>query len=280
MADNATSTFRRHRIGLPEDEHGGRNSHVNVFAGQARKYLSLVDRVMPQASSSLELTVPPISLVSVTGSPNANVSIRVWAELTDTTTADLFAAVQLISEGGAVSLTGLPTLQIPAILRWDVMAPLARPLSVKSDHAAIDIFGITGPINVATAHGRVSVLESGPEVVVNAAAGGSILCSGKPGGIISLTADGQITLRLTDPQFAGEIRAWARESIDVYVPNEFASAFRAEVPAADRLICDDITQARLKKVNGGSRPSFQSGSDPLVRFVSLEGTLSIHRCNS
>jgi hypothetical protein len=280
MMTEPLSVFQRHRIGLPDDEHGDRGTLVNVPAGQARTYISLVDRVILQAPDYLDVLVPPISLVSVTGSPETKVRIRVWAELSETTTAEAFAAVRLVCEGGAVHLTGLPTLPMSAILRWDVTAPAARPLSVTSDHAAVDIFGITGPINVATAHGRVSVLESGPKVIVNAAEGGSILWSGKPEGIVDLTADGQIKLRFTESQGLGKIHASARESIDVYVPTEFASAFRAEVPAPDRLICDDITRARLKKANGGSRPAFQSGSDPIARFVSRKGTISIHRYDS
>lgn len=279
MAD-VTSIFQRHRIGLPDDERRDLHSSFKVSGGQATRYHPVVDRVILEAPGNLDLSVPPISLVSVTGSSDTKVAIRVWAELTGTMTVDAFAPVRLTSEGGRVGLTGVPTLPIPVILRWDLIVPAENPLSIRGDHAAVDICGVTGPVKVATGHGRVCVLNSGPNLDVRADAGGWIVWGGGSGGAIDLYADGQIKLRLIETRFAGQIKALARGSIDVYLPIDFESPFQIEVPTVDRLECDDQIRARLTGAQASPPAILQSGAQPVAKFVSLEGTVSIHHDES
>ena len=275
MSDTC-GVFERQRIGLPVDETGDPSSAFRISTGLRRQYLSLVHREI-SGLSSLHVAAPAISLVSVTGSHDDKAAIRVWAELTETTASTSFASVQLEVKDGAAGLTGLPTPSMPPTLRWDLIVPSWIPVSISSGHAAVDVFGMKGRVEVNAGHGRVAVLDCGPHVKVQADESGSIQWTGGSEGTIDLMADGQIKLCLATARFTGTIEAIARESVDVYIPSKFESAFRVEVCAADKLVCDDTTRAQLKKVSDSSRLAFESGEQATARFISLEGMLTIQR---
>ena len=136
----------------------------------------------------------------------------------------------------------------------NVSAPAGAPITVHT-LAAVEVYGMSGPVHVSAATGRATILNTTGRVDAAAA---SIDYAGAQGSV-QLNSSHEINLKLNATEFHGGIFAYARQDIHVYAPAGFHTPIEVLVNRQKDFICRANFCAQFTKGREGSLYKFEFG---------------------
>ncbi len=129
-----------------------------------------------------------------------------------------------------------------------VEAPAFAPVTVHSAYGAIEVHDMAGPVRVSTARARVSILNTTGRVD----AAGFVIDFAGANGAVTLNATDDVNIKLTAPQFAGTLSAYAERAVHILIPRGYKGPIEATVNQPKNLVCRaDLCGKMQKKKNGG-----------------------------
>jgi hypothetical protein len=128
-----------------------------------------------------------------------------------------------------------------------VEAPTDSGVVIHGSFASAEVRDMNGPVRIAAAHARATVLDTRGRVDVTA---GCIDFAGT-GGQITLTAESEINLKVSTGRFDGTLLAWAQRSVRLLIPPDFLTPLEITVSTRDRFVCRaDICPKMSYKLQG------------------------------
>jgi hypothetical protein len=159
-----------------------------------------------------------------------------------------------------------------------VEGPFDAGLVVHGSYTAVEVSDITGPVRIAATHGRATVLDTTGQL--DATAG----CVGFAGahGRVTLSAEAEINLKMTAPQFTGTLLAWAQRLVRMLVPLGFMTPFEVIVSQREHFVCRAALSPVKQKRQGelyvfthgladGDRPALRLRSEAATVVIDTEG---------
>jgi hypothetical protein len=268
------SPFERRRVGVPP-EWPGRDTDFAITAPGSRINRRL-HHLEEAASdwSDLRLHVPPMTFVSVTGSNRTGYSAVVFAQVDDERSVSLVEKTRWVRTGEVCVLTPASELA-GASLYLDIVGPRDRAVTISGRHAAVDVYGLSSPVFISTARGRVEVVDCSG--VVDIRHGTHVVWAGRLG-TVRLDAQTDMDLKVIDADDDGVLDATAGESIRLLLPATFSGDIEANVGGVDQFVYRGGTPADMQHREERGRLIFTSGPrTPRVRLFSSRGQILIDR---
>ena len=186
---------------------------------------------------ALAITADPSQSISVDGSSRSNWSIRFCAQgegNSETEARGRRDHVSMTRLGGTVSLSGPILGETPQARGTFVLdAPAEASILIHASYAPVEIRDMTGPVRVTATHARATILDTTGQV--DAAA--FVVDFAGSQGRVDLSAEAEINLRMTSPQFEGTLIAWAQRALRMLVPPGFMTPFQALVNRPQDFVC-------------------------------------------
>lgn len=213
------------------------------------------------------LVVPPIALVSITGSSKQRCQGTAWAETALNATNDTEPMRALVQNGSCVAAWTSDALR-DSVVYLDVNAPQESYVSVTAAHAAIEIRNMTGPVDISSAHGAILVRNCSGLVTVHGGLGSKAYWYGNSGSV-DVRADLGIDLYLAQP-CAADIVASAVGPISLIVPKGFSSEIEVAVSSQAQVL-NDAPKVPIRFVDWAAMRS----ANATVRLASREGYVRV-----
>ncbi len=270
--------FERRRVGMPVGEkHPTAPMLIRSSDRPSSRPLGSFT-LPPNPGGGLQLQLSVASLVSVTAADRPDYVFSFSIDCDDQGSSIDWPEISMpesIDARRRVVVAASTRWPLPAPLVYvDVIGPGQGSIDIVSNHSAIDVFGITGPLRISTSHGRVW-LAGVDDAVVSATDGGRIVWSGT-GGKLRLNADLGIDLLMADATFRGELEATASGSVRVVVPPGFRSLVRVAVGSPERFICRAPISCQIEHLSQSPRVVRGLGStSSFVYLKSSEGAVTI-----
>ena len=128
-----------------------------------------------------------------------------------------------------------------------VEAPHDAGVVIHGSYAAVEVRDLRGPVRIAATHARATILNTSGQVDATA---GVVDFAGSRGRI-TLSAEAEINLKITAPEFDGAVIAWAQQSVRMLVPEGFSTPFKAIVGSRDDFVCRADFRSRVKQNRQG-----------------------------
>jgi hypothetical protein len=158
----------------------------------------------------------------------------------------------------------------PACAWLHIDAARHRAISLKGSYSYMELFRIDVPVEVATTHARLKMIEISDTVQATARVG--IIEFAGDRGRIRLEADGEIgeiNLKFAGRLFDGTLRAEAEVAIRVLLPPKSESPFEAIVDREELFVCRADIAPHVRRHDRDGRVVFTYGiGDPVLRLVS------------
>jgi hypothetical protein len=128
-----------------------------------------------------------------------------------------------------------------------VEAPHDAGIVIHGSYAAVEVRDLGGPVRIAATHARATVLNTSGQVDATA---GVVDFAGSRGRV-TLSAEAEINLKITAPEFDGTVLAWAQRSVRMLVPAGFNTPFKAIVGSRDDFVCRADFRSKVKQNKQG-----------------------------
>jgi hypothetical protein len=146
-----------------------------------------------------------------------------------------------------------------------VEAPHETGVVIHASYAAVQVRDLAGPVRIAATHARATVLNTSGQVDAIA---GCVDFAGSCGRI-TLSAEAEINLKITAPEFDGTMLAWAQRSVRMLVPATFRTPFKAIVGSREDFICRVDFRSKVKESRQGELYIYTYGTSPDARRAHL-----------
>jgi hypothetical protein len=208
---------------------------------------------------TLTITSDPYNSVVVTGNNKPDWSVFFWAEAGGETEAEADQRLSRSSFGVAGNLVSLrgPSLHERSDTRSELLVegPNDAGLVIHGSYAAVEVSDMSGPVRIAATHARARVLDTTGQVDVTA---GCVDFAGSCGRV-TLSAEAEINLKITAPEFDGTLLAWGQRSVRMLVPSEFSTPLEAIVGSRDGFVCRAKIQSKIREKRQGEIYVFTYG---------------------
>jgi hypothetical protein len=185
---------------------------------------------------TLTITSDPYISIYVCGGRSPDWSISLCAYGEGATENEARERLQHVSMHVTRSTVSLVTAGRYAAVHYGaqliVAAPADAGLVVHASNAYVEVRDMKGPVRVAAARARATVLNATGLVDVTA----SCVDYSGSSGAVSLDADGEINLRMLASTFDGTLMAWAQRSVRMLAPAGFRTPVDAVVGNAESFI--------------------------------------------
>ncbi|MFL6444786.1 MAG: hypothetical protein ACJ713_13305 [Candidatus Sulfotelmatobacter sp.] len=186
---------------------------------------------------SLTITGDPYNFISVVGGSRTEWTIRFCAEGGGQTEAEARERLQQISMtrlGATVSVNS-PPLGESGHRRGSLVldAPADAPVVIYASYSAVQVRDIAASVRITAAHARATILDTTGRVDASA----FVVDFAGSRGIVNLSADAEINLKMLSPRFDGTLLAWAQRPVRVLVPAGFVTPFQALVNRRQDFVC-------------------------------------------
>jgi hypothetical protein len=201
---------------------------------------------------SLTVTADPSNFVALVGSHRIDWSIQFCAEGGGQTEAEARERLQQLSMarlGATVSVNSSP-LDEKGHRRGSLVvdAPADAPVVIYGSYSAVQVRDIASPVKVTATHARATILDTSGRVDASA----FVVDFAGSRGIVNLTAEAEINLKMTAPRFDGTLLASAQGAVRVLVPRGFGTPFQASVNRPQDFVCRaDFCSKITRKEKGG-----------------------------
>ena len=233
----------------------GRSNKPGLLAGNQPPYLltcsekfTLIRSELP----SLTVTADPSNFIAVVGSSRTDWSIRFCAEGGGQTEAEARERLQQVSMtrlGATVSVNS-PPLGESGNRRGSLVldAPADAPVVIYASYSAVQVLDIAGPVRVTATHARATILGTTGRVDASA----FVVDFAGSRGIVNLSAEAEINLKMTTSRFDGTLLAWAQRPVRVLVPPGFVTPFQVLVNRPQDFVCRaDFCSKMAQEKKGG-----------------------------
>jgi hypothetical protein len=197
---------------------------VGLVAGNQAPYLltRLDELRLSQADVPvLTVTADPANCVAVAGSTRPDWSLRFCAQGegdTENEARERLHERSMVRAGGTVSLTGphLLSAEPTRMGRGQLLvdAPADAAIVIHASFAAVQIRDLKGPVRVAAAHARTTILNTTGRMDAIA----MVVDFAGSKGRVTLSAEAEINMKLPTLRFDGTLLAWAQQSVRTLVP--------------------------------------------------------------
>ena len=230
--------------------------------------------------SSLRLSFRAVALVSVTGAETSRCSAVAWSEC-QVPGVDSMHKIEIRRDPETLLFSDSRFPDATSFVYYfDIVCPADHGVTISAAHAAIDVWGVRGRIEIRSAHGRVSLRENLGDAEVTTSEGGHVDWSGRQGNIRLISQLG-IDLNLTGGTFEGKLEANTQRSIHVVMPAEFESGIEVSVAAADRFKPSPGAVSRFRRHEHSGRVLWICGTgQPALRLTSADGTVFVEEGSS
>lgn len=207
----------------------------------------------------LTVTSDPYNSIAVVAGSGPDWKLSFWAEGGGHTKAEADQRLRtcLFSvTGTTVSLSrphGFEGLDARSELL--VEAPDDAGVVIHGSYAAVEVRDLAGPVRIAATHARATVLDTSGQVDVTA---GVVDFAGSSGRV-TLSAEAEINLKITAPEFAGTVQAWAQRSVRMLVPAGFDTPFKAIVGSGHDFVCRAGFGSKVKQTRQGELYTYSCG---------------------
>ncbi len=202
-------------------------------------------------SPILTVTSDPYNSIAVVPNDGPDWKLLFWAEGGGQTEAQANQRLQncLFSvTGTTVSLIRLDGVEgLDARSELLVEGPHDAGVVIHGSYAAVEVRDLAGPVHIAATHARATVLNNRGQVDATA---GVVDFAGSCGRI-TLSAEMEINLKITAPEFDGTMLAWAQRSVRMLVPEGFSTPFKAIVGSRDDFVCRADFRSKVKQNRQG-----------------------------
>ncbi len=230
---------------------------------------------------ALTITADPSNSVAVGGSSRRDWSVHFCAQGDGKNEDEARERLQKISMtrlGSMLSLNGPRLGERPQAEGFLVVdAPADAPLAIHASSAAVEIRDMAAPVRVAATHARATILDTTGQVDADA----MVVDFAGSRGHVTLSAEAEINLKMTAPQFEGTLSAWAQHPVRILVPPGFVTPFQAMVNRPQDFICRVEFCSKVKQEKKGGLYIFTyagvSGAtaEPLLQLRSEQSTVVI-----
>jgi hypothetical protein len=138
-----------------------------------------------------------------------------------------------------------------------VQAPADAPITVHASFAPVEVRNMTGPVRVTAIHARAKILDA----TGNVDASGFVVDFAGSKGMVILSAEAEINLKLTTVKFQGTLTTWAQRSVRVLVPPAFQTPFQAIVNRPQDFVCRTEFSTAVKREKKGGLYVFTYAGD-------------------
>jgi len=224
-----------------------------VAANQpAHRAIRHEERAIPGGDASiLTITSDPYNSIAVVAGDEPNWKLFFLAEGGGETEAEAEQRLQgcLFGVTGSTVSLSRPDkfVGLNASSELVVEAPRDAGVVIHASYAAVQVRDLAGPVRIAATHARATVLNTSGQVDVTAA----VVDFAGSCGRITLSAEAEINLKITAPEFDGTMLAWAQRSVRMLVPAGFGTFFKAIVDTRDDFVCRAEFQSKVKESRQG-----------------------------
>ena len=208
---------------------------------------------------ALTITADPHNSVAVVGGsgPDWNVFFSAQAGGQTENEADERLRRCSFSATGSTVLISGPNLYEGRDTRSELLveAPQDAGVVIHGSYAAVDVRDVAGPVWIAATHARARILDTTGQVDATA---GCVDFAGSCGRI-TLSAEAEINLKMTAPEFDGILLAWAQRPVRMLVPPGFNTPFEAVVGSRDDFVCRAAFGSKVKQHREGPLYVFTYG---------------------
>jgi hypothetical protein len=251
---------------------------VGLVAGNQAPYLlTRLDelRLSQTEVPVLTVTADAANCVAVAGSTRPDWSLRFCALGEGDTENEARERLQersMVRAGGTVSLTGphLLSAEPTRMGRGQLLvdAPADAVIVIHASFAAVQIRDLKGPVRVAAAHARTTILNTTGRVDAIA----MLVDFAGSKGRVTLSAEAEINMKLPTVRFDGTLLAWAQQSVRTLVPPGFLTPFRAIVSRRQDFVCRTEFCSRVRQDKQGDLYYFTYDGD---NSVAPEGVMHL-----
>ena len=201
---------------------------------------------------SLTITADPSNSVAVVGSNRADWFIRLCAEgggELETEARERLQQISMTRLGTTISVNS-PPLGEGSHGRGSLVvdAPAGAPVVIYASYSAVQIRDVADPVRVTATHARATILDTTGRVDASAL----VVDFAGWRGILNLSAEAEINLKMTALRFDGALVAWAQRPVRVLVPPGFMTPFQALVNRPQDFVCRaDFCSKVTKEKKGG-----------------------------
>ena len=225
----------------------------------ARREERIISR--PEAPN-LTITSDPNNSIVVAGGSGPDWALFFWAEGRGQPEAEADQQLRQRSfniSGSTVSLGG-PNLYAPCNAHGELVveAPADAGVVVHGSYAAAEVRDMAGPVRIAATHARATVLDTSGQVDATA---GVVDFAGSSG-LVTLSAESEINLKVTAREFNGTLLAWAQTCVRMLAPPEFASSLEVMVTRRDDFVCRTDFASSVECKRQGPLYVFTYGVNP------------------
>ena len=233
----------------------GRGNKTFLVAGNQPPYLltrSEKSMLIRSELPSLTVTADPSNSIAVAGSSRTDWSIRFCAEGSGQTEAEARERLQQVSMtrlGATVSINS-PPLGEPAHERGSLVldAPADAPIVIYASYSAVQVRDMAGPVRVTATHAQATILDT----TGRGDASAFVIDFAGSRGIVNLSAEAEINLKMTTSRFDGALLARAQRPVRVLAPPGFVTPFQVLVNRPRDFVCraDSCSKMAQEKKGG------------------------------
>ncbi len=200
---------------------------------------------------ALTVTADPRHMIEITGHDREDWSLQYCAYgegNSESEALDRLQGISLRRLAATVSLnSSAPRVAHESGGNLTVQAPADAPITVHSSFTSVVVQNMTGPVRVTSIHARATLLNTSGQVDASA----FILDFAGCQGAVILSAETEINVKLTAPEFKGPLTAWAQFAVRVLVPANFQTPFQAVVNRPQDFVCRTGFAANMKSDRNG-----------------------------
>jgi hypothetical protein len=131
---------------------------------------------------------------------------------------------------------------------------------IHASFAAVQIRDLKGPVRVAAAHARTTILNTTGRLDAIA----MVVDFAGSKGRVTLSAEAEINMKLPTVRFDGALLAWSQQSVRTLVPPGFLTPFRAIVSRRQDFVCRTEFCSRVRREKQGDLYYFTYDGDNSV----------------
>jgi hypothetical protein len=222
------------------DPHEGAAIFRRLDDEPKHRLLGREERVISRgAAPNLTITSDPGNFILIAGVSVADWAVFFSAEGPGSTQAEAEQQLRqrsLSISGSTVSLHG-PNLYARAahsgIGELIVEGPSEGGVVIHASYSAVEVRDMAGPVRIAATHARATVLDTKGQVDATA---GVVDFAGSSG-LVTLSGESEINLKITAREFDGTLLAWAQSSVKMLAPPEFAGPLEVMVARREDFVC-------------------------------------------
>jgi hypothetical protein len=215
--------------------------------------------LLHQDAPYLTITSDPGNSVAVVGSSRPDWALSFCAHGEGDTETEAHANLQQLSlrvAGSTLVLTGGHLYARPRGRgHLIVHGPADGGLVIHGSYTPVTVQDTTGPVRIAAAHARATILETIGDVDTTA---GVVDFAGSRGRV-TLSADREINLKVAATRFEGVLLAWAQRSVRLLVPPGFTTPIKAIVRRHANFVCRTEFAAKARHSRQGELHIFTYG---------------------